>query len=316
MKKTIETILMILMTVFICACSVNREAENFSIPKADIVYQAINNQLGSTGIVESNNLIGFVNRDGSENKQIKLKYRAYTPVFSMEAGGIYFHLNVTQPPRLIGGSGPIYFLSSSGIYKVCDQLSSSIFTFPLNGTAYLLRYDSTSIDLIDMQSCNIVKSLVQISAEVPWAKFIVSAYPSSSGKSMIFSESYRSPSRDVIYIMDIESGKVNEVFEGGYNASFSPDDQRIAYDGDDGIYVANADGTGKRLLVKIDFSIYKEGLVPVPIWSPDGTTLVYHKCILAECNDDLSGFSIYKVDVNTDVEQKIVDSGLYPIWIR
>ena len=314
MKKTLEIILMFLAAVIICACEADKETGKFQIPKADIIYQAINDQLSDR---ESNNLLGLVNADGTGNIYIKLKYRPYEPVLSTEMGGIFFHVDATEPPDLGGGAGPVYFLSDLGTYKTCDSLSTARFIFPLRGTGYLLENDLRSIDLVDMNTCSVVKSLVEIPTEVPWVKFINSAYPSSSGKRVIFSENYREPSRDVIYIVDVQSGDMKEVLEGGYNATFSPDDQKIAYVGDNGIYVANVDGAGSKLIVRIDFSSYKNGLEPAPFWSPNGKTLLYHKCNIAECySDDLSHFSIFKVDVNSGIEQKIVDGGLYPVWIK
>ena len=189
--------------------------------------------------------------------------------------------------------------------------------FPVKGTTFLLTYDLRDINLLDIRTCTVAKSLVGIPDETPWVKFIDSAYPSWSGKSVLFTQDYRSPSRNAIYVMDLQSGKVKEILEGGMNATFSPDDQRIAYDGEDGIYIANTDGTGNRLLVSIDFNNYINGLEPFPFWSTDGSTLVYHKCTATPCyGHDLSNFSIYKFDVNSGVEQKIIDGGIYPTWIN
>jgi hypothetical protein len=309
------------MIAITSACVPDTEAEGFSFPKADIIYQALNNQLSSgTGEVESNNLIGFVNADGTGNTFIRLKYRVYQPVYSMEAGGLFFHENTIGIPNLLGGGGPTYFLSNSGIYTYCGSFVGGGFIFPVKGTGYLLDVIGRSIELEDMKTCRAVKTLLTIPDELPWVKSLGYAYPSSSGKSIVFAETYRSPWHHVIYMMDIQSGAVREVLQGGRNPSFSPDDQKIAYIGDEGIYVANADGTDNRLIVKIDISSYEPeitSLEPYPFWSPDGKSLVYHKCVIAEClGENLSDFSIFKVDVNSGVEQKIVDSGLFPVWIR
>ena len=302
-----------------CICAPDREPAGFSIPKADIIYQALNNQLSNsgTGIVESNNLIGFVNADGSGNKFIKLKYRAFTPVFSIDAGGIFFRSFTSEPYDLLPGGGETVFLSDSGIYRDCGDYDDG-FSFPVKDTGYVLVSNGVDIELMDMTTCKVIKRLVEIPDELPWVKSVDSAYPSSSGKSMVFTETYRSPWHHVIYITDFETGNVNEVLQGGYNASFSPDDQRIAYLGNDGIYVANADGSANKLIVRIDLgNPYFASLDPYPFWSPDGKTLIYHKCIVADCIDrNLSDYSIFKVDVNSGVEQKIIDGGLYPVWIK
>ena len=322
MKKHIEFTLTILAVIFGSACLPfygfipGTEPAGFSFPKADIIYQALNHR--SSIQDESNNLIGFVNADGSGNTLIKLKYRAYYPVLSLEAGGLFFHENLPEPTELQGiGGGHPYFLSSSGIYTYCGSLYAGQFIFPVPTTSYLLEYDPRDIELADIKSCKVIKRLVYIPDGVSSVEFVDSAYPSYSGKSVIFTKS-----NGTIYIMDIETGSFREVLQGGYNASFSPDDQRIAYVGDNGIYVANADGIGSKLIVRIDSSIYTDlttrisnAGIPYPFWSPDGTSLVYHKCTNFDCQD-LSNFSIYKVDVNSGQEQKIVDGGMYPVWIK
>ena len=320
LTEILVSIILIAVAVFAsacCVCAPDREPPGFSLPKADIIYQTLNNQVSMQN--ESNNLIGFVNADGSGNTLVKLKYRAYQPVFSLEAGGVFFHTDESDPYGLVPEGGQPYFLSKSGVYKICTQFYVEGFILPVEGTGYyLLEADGGNIELADMNACKVIKRLVEIPNPGGVNGQVDSAYPSSSGKSMVFSES-SSAQGDVIYIMDFETGAVREVLQGGYNASFSPDDQKIAFvgDKDDGIYVANADGTDSRLVVPRDNSKYYNRLEPYPFWSPDGSSLVYHKCVVAECvGEKLSDFNIYTFNINSDVEQKIVDGGLYPIWIK
>jgi hypothetical protein len=261
--------------------------------------------------------VGFVNVDGSDNVQIKLDYRPYTPVVSREWGGIVFRFNTGNPPSLDESAGPIYFLKDHGTGRVCSQFDYESFFFPMPGKNSVLVSLSNWIGLVDIDTCKVVKTLIEFPAEVPWVKYIGSATPSDLGNKVIFYEFFDSPVQpDVIYIIDVDTGKIDKVLEGGYNPSLSPDEKRIAYMGSEGIYIANADGTGKKLLVPISISyeLYK-GLDPHPFWSPDGTTLIYHKCHNTVCKD-VTDFSIYKVNVNTGDEVKIVDGGLYPVWIK
>ncbi len=60
---------------------------------------------------------------------------------------------------------------------------------------------------------------------------------------------------------------------------------------------------------------------PLPVWSPDGEWLAYHKCILdpgpkVDCSDTSDGinFSIFMVNVDTGLEEKVLDGGLNPFW--
>jgi hypothetical protein len=43
--------------------------------------------------------------------------------------------------------------------------------------------------------------------------------------------------------------------------------------------------------------------------------LVYHKCVNQSC-EELSDFSIYKINVQSGEEEKIIDNGLFPVWIK
>jgi Tol biopolymer transport system component len=121
----------------------------------------------------------------------------------------------------------------------------------------------------------------------------------------------------VIYIVNIKTGAVKEVLPEGQNPSLSPDEKTIAYMGKDGIYVAKANGAQQKLLIPISISdySYRSSLLPAPLWSPDGNLLIYHKCMNQKC-ENLADFSLYKVDVESGVEEKIIDNGLFPVWIK
>ncbi len=73
-----------------------------------------------------------------------------------------------------------------------------------------------------------------------------------------------------LYVIDV-SGHVQRrlTTNSGYDGegSWSPDGDRIAYAGDDGIYVMDADGSNKRRLMP--------GPWTQPVWSPDGRKIAY-----------------------------------------
>jgi Tol biopolymer transport system component len=83
-------------------------------------------------------------------------------------------------------------------------------------------------------------------------------------------------------------------------------------------------GEGMKLLV--EYASPEEGRSheewpPLPVWSPDGEWLAYHKCILdpgpkVDCSEPSDGinFSIFVVNVDTGHEKKVIDGGLNPYW--
>jgi TolB protein len=81
--------------------------------------------------------------------------------------------------------------------------------------------------------------------------------------------------------MDINTGKIQKVLEGGYNPSFSPDDTKIAYTDENGIYIADSNGANRQRLLSLFFpKIFDFDLLPTPFWSPDGTLLIYHNVLM------------------------------------
>ncbi|HEX6699748.1 MAG TPA: hypothetical protein VF101_03380 [Gaiellaceae bacterium] len=75
-----------------------------------------------------------------------------------------------------------------------------------------------------------------------------------------------------IWTYDLSSGRRTRISFGEYDtsASWSPDGKRIAYAGDDGIFVADADGRDTRRLSSVENA-------QAPVWSPDGKTIAVGK---------------------------------------
>ena len=102
-----------------------------------------------------------------------------------------------------------------------------------------------------------------------------------------------------LYVLDLATGASRALTRDGNNnlADYSPDNQRIAFvsdrDGNEEIYLANADGTGARRLTT------NPGRDLHPYFSPDGRTLLY--------NSQRAGgaFDIYAIDLTTGREQRL-----------
>jgi Tol biopolymer transport system component len=106
--------------------------------------------------------------------------------------------------------------------------------------------------------------------------------------------------------------------EHNIRPAWSPDGQKIAFssrnNGNDDIYVMNADGTDKTQLTdSTDPEI-------APAWSPDGSKIVYQRCILpspgANC-DMLGNQEIYAMNANGSDQTRLTDypgRDLDPDW--
>jgi Tol biopolymer transport system component len=85
--------------------------------------------------------------------------------------------------------------------------------------------------------------------------------------------SMRALSEWAVYVVDARGGNREQLVDSAYGPEWSPDGLRFAYvalhNGQPvGLGVANADGSGARLLV--------EGRVIAPTWSPDGQQIAYY----------------------------------------
>ena len=293
------------------------------IPEADIIYQVVSDSSENDHLSPQ---VGFINADGTGKTSITLSENyLIRPFMSKSMDGIYY-FTPFEPSISAGGLG-IHILSSDGTYSTCRTLDEDYnyngFVFPVSfqGKRDLLVSNPSRIEIINFDSgkCNVIKTPAQVSD--PRNEFIGMASPANKSSLIIYSESVNSSpsaSSDTIKTLDLQTGTEKKILEGGWSPTFSPDDQSIAYTDDNGIYVANADGAKPRRIVS--FHVPNpliesgHGWSAYPFWSPDGKWLVYHKCS-DNCKTSLD-FAIYKVNIDSGVEQKITDMGLYPVWIR
>jgi Tol biopolymer transport system component len=82
---------------------------------------------------------------------------------------------------------------------------------------------------------------------------------------------------------------------------------------DGALYLMKADGSEQKLLVKKLFwdSNHKDNTVQ-PEWSPDSKWLVYHRCVGR--TSPISNCTIYKVNIETGIEVKLAEGGMFPSW--
>jgi hypothetical protein len=135
------------------------------------------------------------------------------------------------------------------------------------------------------------------------------------------------PSDDrFIIVHSIGTGEERTIGVGDYPA-WSRDSQWLAYTGVDGIYITNVlEETEPRRVVLYtnpfdeNDPTYAGGayweIPPEVSWSPDGKWLVYHRWEGTDYNTGVypQYNSIYKLNVETGEEVKILDGGMYPSW--
>ena len=315
--------LLILSLILILCLSCLSSLPKVVIPKADIIYQVVSNSNENDHLSPQ---VGFINADGTGKTTITFsENNLIRPFMSKSMDGIYY-FSPYGPFIFASGLG-INVLSSKGTYNTCHTLEGDYgyngFVLPVSfqGQRDLLISTPLRIEIVNYDSgkCNVIKTVTQVSD--PRVDIINSTSPANTRELIIYDQqvfSAPSESVDVIKTLDLQTGEEHKILEGGWHSTFSPDDQKIAYISFDGVYVANADGTEPRHLVSLPIpGPLAAGVIvksPYPFWSPDGKWLVYHKCV-DDCQSPLD-YAIYKVNVDSGVEQKITDMGLYPVWIR
>ncbi len=316
-------LLILLVIVLICMSCLSSAPQKVVIPRTDLIYQVVSD---SNEPEHQSPQVGFVNADGTGKTSINLlDGYLVRPFMSKSMDGIYYF--TPFGPAIDAGGAGIDILSGDGKYARCHTMEEDYnyngFVFPVSfqGKSDLLVSTPVRIEVVnyDSEKCNVIKTLVKVPD--PNHDFILSASPANKSGLIIYAESVDlspSASTDTIKTLDLQTGTEKKILEGGRSPTFSPDDQSIAYTDDNGIYVANADGTESRRVISFHVpnppaeSGYRWSAYP--FWSPDGKWLVYHKCA-DDCQSPLD-FAIYKVNVNSGVEEKITDMGLYPVWIK
>lgn len=131
--------------------------------------------------------------------------------------------------------------------------------------------------------------------------------------------------KKTIVIKERESKREIAMIEGDFPA-WSLNSKYLAYTGKDGIYVL--DVTSKTQPIRVSGYINPAGAIhptyqsigyftfaPEPAWSPDGKWLVYHRLVGEDDGMPIPDiYAIYKLNIETGEEIKIVDGGMYPYW--
>ena len=313
-------LLSMLSSLYVVACT---DTLPGSFPDTDIVYQSKNYKEKTAG---------FSNADGSDNNKLSLEFYVNRPVWSTDGKTLYFLQVFGDNDYGTAGvsnerGGQISIWREGRGIKICKNkyfrgVSSIEHFLPsFGGSEALIVNAIQQIMTYDLDRCKVRKIFVDVTDD----QYILleGASLSSDGRYLVYTEGsitdIASPTY-TIKIMDTDTRETIDIGEG-INPAWYPDNTWIAYVKIDGIDIMAADSSQNNRLIEYDTrrdstdGVKFATASPAPRWSPCGDWLVYHKCTNPEgiCKY-ASDFSIFKVNVTTGEEIKILDGGVYPYW--
>ncbi len=287
-------------------------------PDAEIVYQMEYN-------VKNENVwiyeMGFVNADGTNPVIIKtgslfhripLGHYIKKPVWGDSGNSIYF-LTEGQHDIFQGYSS---YWGQNYKPKICKNWYIPAQIEAVGDGIALISPPEGKVILVDLKRCKETRLLLDHSdTSDPLVAWSIGVSYSPENNTLLFGKKDLSSGNYQLMSLNKTTGKTMVLTEG-LNPSWSPDAAQIAFIRSDGIFVMNVNsGQIRQILSGSFFGNYMYvDAAPMPRWSPDGEWLVYHRCSNGKNVCSIAESSIYKVEVATGKEVKIVDGGIFPDW--
>ncbi|MBV9156090.1 MAG: PD40 domain-containing protein, partial [Acidobacteriaceae bacterium] len=255
--------------------------------------------------------IHVVNADGTNTVRLTTVAGDDNPQFSPDGTKIAF-------TSWRSGTGQIWMMNADGSNQTALTSSSSLnVTAPSwspDGAALAVSTGDASgnqgiaVMNADGTGLHAIVSHMATTLEPAWER-ILPPKPPFNGK-LVFN-SIGSTSPTTIYTTNPDDTEVTNVsgVDGGFEPAWSPDGTRLAFLGNNpsglGIYVMDADGANRRLVVPSTTQPVVVGLA----WSGDGSKIAYTARNAAGASAD-----IWTVNVDGTGNTDIISVGEFPAW--
>jgi hypothetical protein len=318
-REHLKLVLLAITAFLICGCvllpflvpSETRAPQAF--PDADLVFVA-------------GGEVGFVNADGSGAAYLPFRVEAYggftdfwRPVVTADRSTLIVKVidefYAPQDPHLLA-------VWHAGEYPVlCVSWNDQQLPVLTAGQGHLFIQTEAGIAVQLLENCGTQDpplDLIEGTSGIPSPDLQLVVYTIPPPPSATEDRS--------IVVRNLADGAERTIGEGAF-PSWSRDSQWLAYTGRDGLYVVNvAEGSEPRRVILYPNAYDARDptyagraywdIPPEVSWSPDGKWLVYDRWVGTDYNTgtDTRYHSIYKLNVETGEETKIIDGGMYPSW--
>jgi Tol biopolymer transport system component len=282
------------------------------IPIADIVFQM--------DIGKENEVLGFYSIDSHEI-QVVDRPGLLTQPYYLNKDTLVAINKRGYPNYPFDLPGWLEFEPLIDYYQTSGCFSKAVFIdFYLPYKGNIVYIDGNIVKEFDVNLCTIGNDIVTLDGlGIDKERFISSFSLNDNSPYLIIS--YQNGSKVTLMRINLSNHEILDYQRYGENPSLSPDGTQVAYYGLDGIRVMDISGKEDQLLVNdnprmefydtfIDRAEYNH---PKPQWAPDGSQILYHKCILESClsYDD---YSIFLYSLNNGEVEKLVDHAINPSW--
>ena len=289
-----------------------------SFPNTDLVFT-------------TNGGVGFVNADGSNKVYLDFSARKPWMIAGTAPADIGRPVITGENRALIARVsdylGYWYMASSNhlvlwrpGEYPLfCQQWGGQALPLLTSDQDHILIQTEQGMALYKLDSCGTDEEPITVYENI-------SGVISPDLQYVAYPDSINGDSDDrIITVRNLDSGEERIMHPGDFPA-WSRDSHWLAYTGPDGIYVVNILKNSEPVRVVLyenpvgdvfpTYSDINQLPPPEPAWSPDGQWLVYHRLTVDPGhNGDFPNYhSVFKANIETGEEIKIVDQGMYPYW--
>lgn len=262
---------------------------------------------------------GILNFQDNEYHSLSLKEKFSKPIWTID-GKYLLGLSGSVNAGAYWGY-PAYWDIQQGRYKVCKeglpfftQIQSS--GNPENPYEVIL-HNTSEIVLFDLARCEQIHTMVDYTDHVGTYELAGFSYAPTIQKLIygLVIQNQDNKYNFEIWQLNLETQEQIYLSEG-ISPSWSQDGMRFAFVGTDGLYMFNLANNELTKLVDYHFldpnTFNSWSFYPILHWSPDNHWIVYHRC--SEPRDNPCEPSIYRINLQTKLDENVYSFGEYPSW--